>query len=331
MRATGVATMALLSTVAACTDPPSSSAMPSSDTTEGSPMGASTTMGEDSTGTVMGSPGCLLPMPSAGTHREIPIEFDGMTRSYDLFVPDSYRSDRPAPLVLNFHGHLGSPMSQAAGSGFDAFAQPRGMLVAYPQGLGASWNGGPCCGPAYVFDEDDVGFAVAVVDQVAAQACVDLGRVYAMGVSNGAQMVQRIACEAADRFVAVASVAGVLGLEPAECTPSQPVGVAHVHGTADVFMPYEGNGPGYPAVPQMMADWAARDGCEREPITVSQQAEVLCQAWPSCADEVQVSLCTVQGGGHCWPGNGQCPRGQGTEALDTSAMIAAFFDAHVRR
>ncbi|MCH9687861.1 MAG: prolyl oligopeptidase family serine peptidase [Deltaproteobacteria bacterium] len=280
---------------------------------------------------IVGSAGCGMPALSPGTHQALAIEFSGMTRSYDLFVPQAYEPQRPMPLVLGFHGHLGSPSSAASGSMLDPMAQTRGFIAAYPQGLGASWNGGQCCGPAYVYDEDDVGFAVAVVEQVSAQLCVDPGRVYATGISNGAFLVQRIACEAAEHFTAVASVAGVLGIPAADCTPSTPIAVWHVHGTADQFVPYEGNGPGYPPVPEMMEGWAARNGCDRDPTTVLQRDEVQCDSWPGCTDAVEVTLCTVQGGGHCWPGHDACPEGQDTTGLVASEAIVEFFEAHVRR
>ncbi len=47
-----------------------------------------------------------------------------------------------------------------------------------------------------------------LLNAVEADYCVDTGRVYASGVSNGANMVNYVACRDAARFAAVAPVLG---------------------------------------------------------------------------------------------------------------------------
>lgn len=257
-----------------------------------------------------------------GVHTGIVIDVDGVRRSYDLFVPTSYDPTADAPLVVNFHGLLGWPSQQADFSQFNLTAEAHGMLVAYPEGIGQSFNAGACCGQASSDGVDDVGFARALVADVALKMCVDPQRVYATGMSNGGHMAHRLACEASDLFAATASVAGVLSLV-APCVPSRPISMIQFHGTADTIVSYDG----FPNVPNMMAAWAARNGCAGTPETTFDQGDTHCQTWPGCDAGVEVSLCTIDGGGHCWPGNPACIFGQSTTELHASEVIATMFDA----
>lgn len=256
-----------------------------------------------------------------GTHTGIAVDVDGTPRSYDLFVPTTYDPTALAPLVVNFHGLFGTPPQQAEFSQFDATAETHGMLVAYPEGIGQSFNAGVCCGTASSTDVDDVGFARALVADVAAKMCVDPRRVYATGMSNGGHMAHRLACEAADLFAAAASVTGVLSLA-GRCTPSRPISMIQFHGTADLIVSYDG----FPNVPDMMAAWAARNGCSASSEVTFDQGDMLCETWPGCDAGVEVSLCTIDGGGHCWPGNGSCLFGHSSTELHASEVIATMFD-----
>ena len=257
-----------------------------------------------------------------GVHSDITVDVDGTTRRYDLFVPTGYDADANGPLVLNFHGLLGSPGQQADFSEFNGAAEDHGMLVAYPEGIGQSFNAGVCCGEASSSGVDDVAFARALVADVSAKMCVDPQRVYATGMSNGGHMAHRLACEAADVFAAAASVTGVLSLA-GPCSPSRPISMVQFHGTDDNIVAYDG----FPAVPAMMDAWAARNGCSAVPETTFDQGDMHCETWPGCDAGVEVSLCTIDGGGHCWPGNGDCLFGHSSTELHASEVIATLFDS----
>ena len=253
-----------------------------------------------------------------GMTNGIAIDVDGVERTYDLFVPTGYDPTSPAPLVLNFHGLLGSPSQQVDFSQFNGAAETHGMLVAYPAGIGASFNAGSCCGQAATDGVDDVGFARALVQDVTVKMCVDPRRVFATGMSNGGHMAHRLACEAPDVFAAAASVTGALRL--AECAPSRPISMMQYHGTADTIV-------GYAEIPGMMEAWAARNGCGAASSTTFERGDMLCQTWPDCDGGVEVTFCTVDGGGHCWPGNGSCIFGHSSTELHASEAIATMFDA----
>lgn len=54
-------------------------------------------------------------------------------RAYRLYVPSSYDSARPAPLVVMLHGCTQDPADFAAGTEMNDVAEANGFLVAYPQ------------------------------------------------------------------------------------------------------------------------------------------------------------------------------------------------------
>jgi polyhydroxybutyrate depolymerase len=266
-------------------------------------------------------PGCGNASPGPGTHTGLTVDVDGVTREYELFVPVTYNPDLPSALVVNFHGLFGWPSQQADFSQFNMSAQLRGMLVAYPVGIGNSFNAGLCCGDAQSSGADDEGFARALVAELIDEHCIDPKWVYATGMSNGGHMAHMLACNTADVFAATASVAGVLSFNPFECQPSRPISIIDFHGTADLIVPYDS----VPEVGQMMQDWAARNGCSPTSEVTFAQGDTTCETWPGCDDGVEVSLCTIEGGGHCWPGNASCLFGASTTELHASEVIADMF------
>lgn len=278
----------------------------------------STTTGPDP---ITCQPGTLPP----GRYPGVTLEHGGRTRSYDLYVPETVDVTQPSPLVINFHGLLGNPAQQAMFSQYDAAAVEAGVIVAYPAGVSNSWNTGLCCGGAQSEGVDDVGFARTLVQHIGLGSCVDPSKVFAIGMSNGGHMAHRLACEAADVFAGVASVTGVLTM--LDCNPSRPISVLQFHGTADAIVRYDGAGPGYPPVEDMMDDWAARNGCAPVPNVSHQQGDALCETFPGCDGDVEVTLCTVDGGGHCWFGNPSCTFGASTTDVSANDVIGQMMAA----
>jgi len=260
------------------------------------------------------------------------IAYNGKRRSYLLTIPSTL--PERAPLVLNFHGAGGTGTQHRFLTELDTLAETKGFVVAYPEGLDTpggreglsgstqSFNGGSCCsGP--MPDRDDVGFSRAVVADVQKRLCIDRTRVYAMGMSNGGFMAYRLACEAADLFAAAASAVGVLGLSEADCNPSRPIPFLHLHGTADSFVPYEGN-QDWPGARESVEVLARKDGCSKTPEVTLQQGAVTCETYSGCDAEVDVTLCTIEGMDHCWPGRSLCSGPSTTEISANQAMWELF-------
>ncbi len=268
------------------------------------------------------APGAAIPETGMRT-----LSFGGRERSYLLHIPSGY--DRAATaLVLNFHGFTSNPTQQEYFSVMSDAADREGFAVAYPQGIGNSFNAGACCGTAAQDSLDDVGFTAAIIDAVAAEMCLDPARVYSTGFSNGGFLSHRLACELSDRIAAIAPVAGVMGID--ECAPSRPVPVLHFHGTADPLVLFDGGGAtGFQSVEDTISDWAERDGCTGERQVSYEEGDARCERWDSCDQGTAVELCVIDGGGHTWPG-GLVPLAAGKTSHDIVATdrMWQFFAEH---
>jgi polyhydroxybutyrate depolymerase len=229
---------------------------------------------------------------SPGTDEDVALEHDGIARSYVVHVGDAVAPGVAAPLLLNFHGLNNSPAIQASFSRMNAIADAEGFVVVYPQGIGSSFNAGGCCGSAASQGIDDVGFARAIVADVAGRICVDPRRVYATGFSNGGYMSYRLGCEASDVFAAIAPVSGASAV--ASCQPERALPVIAFHGDADTVVSYQSDRA-------TIDTWVERDGCAVGPAR-TRFGDSYCERWTDCADDTAVELCTIAGGWHLWPG-----------------------------
>ena len=276
----------------------------------------------------------LAPLPSVGcsanAERGHPgvrtITSSGRTRRFHLRLPSDGAVRTPVSLVLNLHGLYQAPPLQELLSNLTAKALARGWVVAYPAGIGRSWNAGSCCGRARAEGVDDVRFLRKLVAQLGRELCIDRRRVYATGMSNGGLMSYRLACEASDLFAAVAPVAAVETV--AACVPRRAVPILAFNGTGDYIVHYsKGFFSGWsslPSVSETQARWEQRKACQAPRKPVWSSKSVKCEAGASCkSDQV---LCTIHGGGHTWPGGMSVPYlGPTTDEIDGSATILEFF------
>ena len=271
------------------------------------------------------------------------VSFGGQERTYLVHAPAG--TDHPTGLVINLHGTGGNGGEQAALTNYDSAADGQGFVVVYPDGVDRSWADGRGVSPADRKGVDDVGFLVALADQLVHQYGIDPGRVFATGMSAGAFMVNRLACDRADVIAAIAPVSGTLGAGVA-CNPSQPVAVLQTHGTDDPVVPYHGgtmHGRGGDSqvvgAPELSSRWRALDQCPSPPgkdaLPSTGDGTIVHRATSGgCADGTEVVLVRVDGGGHQWPsGTSPHPKdwlGKTTNAFDASLSSAQFFAAHGR-
>jgi polyhydroxybutyrate depolymerase len=284
------------------------------------------------TTTALGVAGCGLRPgpadpadPASGTAVRV-LEVDGLDRGYLLHVPADLADD-PA-LVVMLHGGGGSGRQAERAYGWTDLADAHGFLVAYPDGVSRTWNAGDCCGPAARDDVDDVAFVTELVATLQEEFAVSPERTFATGMSNGAMMAYRMACET-DLFAAIAPVAGTI---VTACDDPTPTSVLHVHGLDDAMVRMDGElgaGPGRVdgmPVHDAIDVWLAAGTCS-DPTTTADGAVTTIAS--TCADDHAVVLVTVAGAGHQWPGS--VPREGAadppSDALDASALIREFFAA----
>jgi polyhydroxybutyrate depolymerase len=239
-------------------------------------------------------------------------------RPYDLDVPPGLDPTKPAPLLLVLHGYGDRAASFGAASwSLTTNASARGILVARPDGTLDSkgrrfWNATDSCCDFDHTGTDDVAYLTAVLDDVAARHRVDPKRTWVLGLSNGGFMAHRLACDRADRVAAIVSLAGAAWKDPARCSPSAPVSVLEVHGTADRLVAYDGGasifgGSSYPSVLDSVAQSAAKAGCSGAlaPVGVSAgfdarhpQEETRSSSWSGCPKGIDVALWAMLGSEH---------------------------------
>lgn len=263
--------------------------------------------------------------PRAGTDSRA-IEVAGVKRTYLLHIP-AQLADDPA-LVVMMHGGGGSAKHAERAYGWNQEADAAGFVVAYPDGKDRTWNAGDCCGGAAREDVGDVAFITALVGDLQDEFGISGDRTFATGMSNGAMMTYRLACEA-ELFAAIAPVAGTI---MTACDDPAPVSLLHIHGLDDSRVRMDGEaGDGGAEVDGMpIADavdvWRVADACdaaviiEEPPVTTTAS---------TCPDDRRVVLVTVAGAGHEWPlsVSDEGAADQSSDAFDPTAAAWEFFDA----
>jgi len=303
--------------------------------------------------------------------KNYPIELTsgGLKRKAIIYVPDlTLLSNRSVPAVVNFHALSSTMELQAELTSMNALADKEGFIVIYPSGywgakiwtplpspIGYSFNAGGCCpeasakkAPDTDFTRDLVGYAQTIL-AADVHFTIDPLRIFATGMSNGGFMANRVGCELAHIFAAIAPVSGPLMNESAKtwgsdtfmCSPKLSNGapvampVLHMHGLKDPVVPYKGSALlGFPPVPLAVAKWATMNGVGAENATISyQHGQVTCKSRGS--GQKNVTLCAIEGGGHSWPGakGALCPSSGPfacTKDIDATQQIWDFFKAHGR-
>jgi len=289
---------------------------------------------------------------------EFSVWHDGLRRSYLVFIPPQATADAALPVVVNFHGGGSNARMQKWYSRMDETAARAGFVAVYPNGTGGfagrllTWNAGTCCGSAVARRVDDVGFTLALLEDLAGRTRVDAARVYATGLSNGSMMAYRVAAEASRRIAAVAGVAGAMTLQ--RFAPERPVPVMHIHSVDDGRALYDGGlGPAFPftsarvfhqPVEAMLRKWREHDRCPSRPhvtgpITGHPGAAdadhtATRYVYAPCHAGTEVVLWKLTGAGHVWPGGQQnflrLMLGRGTTVINANGEMWAFF-ARFRR
>lgn len=231
--------------------------------------------------------------------------FDGLNRTYAVYLPASYQPDESFPLLLALHGYTQNGATMMAFSGFNAIADTGNFVVVYPNGISNSWNVGLPGGSS----ADDVGFLLALVDTLHRQFNIDVHRVYSTGFSNGGFMSYKLACEVPNSFAAIAPVSGTMtDASFASCQPTLSMPVMHIHGTSDYVVSYTG-GYGNVSAEDALAVWTGFNNCPATPVVedlpdlVAEGSTVQRSTWMPCDDGSEVVLLKVINGGHTWPGS----------------------------
>jgi polyhydroxybutyrate depolymerase len=299
----------------------------------------------------------LLFIPAAAINaQKTSFMHGGLKRTFKTHIPTSFSKSTQLPLVIALHGRggTGESMILITRKGFNKLADRDGFIVVYPDGIELNWNDGrtdeQARDRAHRENIDDVGFISALIDTMAAEYNINPEKVYVTGISNGAIMAYRLACELSHKITAIAPVDGNIPVPlSSECKPEQPVSLLAINNTNDPLVPYNG-GDIYGhfhrvdlgrvlSVKQSIMFWVDRDRCSIPPVVTKEPdrdpydgTTVTRIAYQNGTDGSEVILYEVEGGGHTWPGGVQYLPvwliGKTSRDIDANEVIWSFFRMH---
>ena len=256
------------------------------------------------------------------------IIHDSLHRSYRIYLPAIYNSSLQTPLVFNFHGLSSNSFAAMWHADFRSIADTANFIIVYPQGLLNSsgethWN----IGQSGTLT-NDIDFISKLIDSLTLEYNIDLDRVYSTGISNGAYMSYRLACELSDKIAAIAPVAGsYISYMLNFCNPTHSTPLLHVHGVADSNSIYYGK-PGVESIPSLISYWVNYNQCDTQSIFMQipnvntiDSSTVEHYVWKNGTNGVEVEHLKIIDGGHTWPGSNFPNSNGGVTNLDINASL----------
>jgi polyhydroxybutyrate depolymerase len=287
------------------------------------------------------------------------IMVDGTARTY-LVAGDP---SEPRPLVIVLHGGGGQARGTIGLTGLADKGGAAGFATVFPNGLHRSWNDGRTGARLADRRHDDIGFLVAMIDQLTARGIADPTAVFVCGISNGAFMTDHLARTVPERVAGIGLVAGTSGEQSRTTDPPArgPMPMMAFHGTADPVVPYAGGSilpnrrarvrgrhPGRAGMlgddggrgrcvgaEELAAEWGRANGADGPPaveILTPPPGELAVSrlSWAGPTG-LPVVLHRIEGGGHTWPGGPQyLPAsliGPTAVRLDASTVLLDYFSA----
>ena len=299
---------------------------------------------------------CLVACKSAApvsSAEEVPqlksyvFKHEGIVRDVGIFDPRFTVEGEPRPMVVVLHGGLGDDDDTVAlrFGKLDKIAAEDDFLVAYPLGIGGHWNDGRNV-QRYVAQREhvnDVGFLTTLIDDLVEKRSVDPEAVFVVGVSDGAMMAHRFACERPRKLRAFVAVIGAMPYNVARkrwrCGKDE-LSVLMINGTEDPIVPWEGGVVEFDgqqlgkvlSVERTFEFWMRHNACVDVELSSlpdfvpSDGTRIERHRGVECAGDIKVELFAVQGAGHTWPSGWQyLPDTMiGTTSRDIDAAVAAW-------
>ena len=249
--------------------------------------------------------------------------YDGIKHDFIVDLP-SQPEGAPLVLMLPGWGNLGETLRFS--THFSDDANPRGYAVVYVtaarnkyERTGAiSWNSG-----ISEKGNDDVGFLVSLTEYLQKKYGFDRSHSYAVGFSNGAFMVHRLAMEAGKTFSGCVSVAGFM---PENIWKNRRkrnhVSFFQVTGELDDVVPkYADGSAAYttnPAIEDVVDYWVKSNKLDESATIDMGNGSVLTRYWAAGKRPLVWNL-FIKDGRHSWPE-------KRISDIDINSLILSFFD-----
>lgn len=283
--------------------------------------------------------------PSPGESKN--LRLSDSDRTYRLHIPKTYQNDTRTAVYFSFSGASRGGEEQETLSQFsNPEFNPHGIAV-YPDTENGVWLSNS---NANISHPNDLDFTNDLLTHLEESLCIDPGRVYANGKSNGGEFAAVIACNATvgSRFAAFSVVSGawhetgnVPGLqacEPAMREEGYPFLI--FHGTVDQTAPINGDVEDeiLPII-DVLQTWAERNGCPEDAkwarnVTVHENPTIKHAGWDCDGKSNIIQFYREGDNGHCWPcthpnddyetlGREKCPMGH--YVFNATGIIFDFY------
>ncbi|KAF2172277.1 carbohydrate esterase family 1 protein [Zasmidium cellare ATCC 36951] len=265
---------------------------------------------------------------------------DGKNRTYKVHIPRFYNVNRASPLIFGFPGNGDTASGIESQTGFnDGTLNPYGIAV-YVDGWNLGFQSNPdwATGSNYA---DDLGFMRTLIDTMSSSFCVDTGRIWVTGQSNGGGFTNYLACDPyMSSRISVFSAScgafytGARSGDPATVdpvnTPTQPqcspsrnnLPFLEFHGTNDGVIPYTGGvRRGYllPTIPRWVTAWAIRQGYSSSNVASTPSTGVTMYQYGGRGSLGIITQYTLANWVHDWP------KVSSGAPVDASPLIMNFF------
>jgi polyhydroxybutyrate depolymerase len=294
-------------------------------------------------------PAVLRHDETQGLQAEV-LQVDNRERRFYVYSPPGLPVH--APLLIAFHPSDSSAqhMREIAGPALERMARDDGFLLAYPDGFDGYFD--DCRKQAHYRAHkehiDDVAFSRALVAKLASNGAIDVSHVYALGYSNGAHMVLRLALEAPDLVAGIVAISANLpSPDNFDCAlhDNGHPNVVLIEGTADPVNPFNGGevslyglggrGPvlSAPASARWFVQRYGLPSTPRERPTLHyQDLRAHIEVWSGDPAGPRVELISILGGGHTIPqAEYQFPVLLGRTFADPSPLQSAWEALHSPR
>ena len=228
---------------------------------------------------------------------EIDQQIDGQMGSRSVIVqaPSVFDAATKYPLVFAFHGGGGNNNHWV--NTLKQFTDSGAFIGIYPQGHLNFWNLGPEPSTA-----DDVAFVNIIVETLLTYTNVDSEKIFAIGSSNGAGMVNTLAAKT-QHFKAIAPVASQLIASINISLQTKPVSIFQINGAQDNVIPIEGGerlGHSFFSAYESARKWAVQFGCDLSPVETIIAGNTS-YVFSDCFDQAVVQYLRIENAGHRIP------------------------------
>lgn len=221
------------------------------------------------------------------------IERTFLIRSPEDQSKDSY------PVVFFFHGAGGNGEGLLNDNpDIGALIDAGEFIGIFPDGYEQQWN------VSGETNADDTAFVSLIINSLDTDSSYNLDRVYGVGLSNGAGLVNKIAKEGS-AFKGIAPLISQQTVSVGDSVPSQAVSVFQLNGASDDLVPLKG-GAGVANSNFMSAqgsaeNWASNFNCDMTPANRTQSWGVQTVeelTFTGCLNNKKVRYFIVENGGH---------------------------------